>query len=454
MKKTIFIVTLILSLFLQSILASAEENYIRTGFYINGEGTEDNLYLDIYTYLNNKREATSIISKNGLKNTIFVHQTGKGFTLDELFNSPLDASVDDVLRNLAKRDFATSYIDYSNGEKVVVNPSILYDFIEIEPSYYILPIIPNEFIDVLRREYPEFLINIRNAWPNDTDDDNTKDDKIVNLLEDVKAEVESYGEVTETNFDRTMYNSFKKVIMYKRHRDFRNAMFNAYGSQIDYSERNRKLHPDLIPLSEAIKGSVLNNHFTLLYDIDSGTSIGSIDLDEKVRDVIGMDDIKYNIEGNRDLTIDRYKNLFFNRRIENKVISQINISEADGNEINPPETLDLIVKPYIEDEVLDITSTTSDYDELTRKIKVLDENGQVIEDTVEEVLIYNITTGTVAKQELPHDQKISYVYVSTKNPKMDYMIYFKTVNDMWYKLSLTDYSYNGYLVNEYIEFER
>lgn len=453
MKKTIFIVILILCLSLQSIPTNAEENHIKTGFYVNGKGTEDNLYFDIYTYLNNKREATSIISKNGLDNTIFAHQTGKGFSLGELFNSPSDISVDDILRNFAKRDFATSYIDFSNGQKVVVSLNTVDDFIEIEPSYYTLPIVPNEFIDVLKREYPEFLINIKNAWPNDTDDDNTKDYKIVYLLEDVKVEVESYGEVTETNFDSIMYNSFKKVIVYKRHRDFRNAMFNAYGSQIDYSERNRELHPDLIPLSEAIKGSVLNNHFTLLYDIDSGTSIGGIDLDEKVRYVIGTDDIKYNIERNRNLTIDNHEKLFFNRRIEKEVISQINISEVDGNEINPPETLSLIVKPYIDETVLDITSTTSDYDELTRKIKVLDENGQVIENTVEEVLIYNMTTGTVAKQELPYDQNISYIYVSTKNPKMDYMIYFRTINDVWYKLSLTDYSYDGYLVNEYIEWE-
>lgn len=423
---------------------------IESGFYING--TTDNLYFDIYTYLNNQKEAALAITNAGLNNIIFVHQNGKGFTLGELINSPSDYNVDDLLRTLTKYDFEEVYIDFSSREEILINPNTLINALKINPSYYLMKEIPNEFMDVLEREYPEFLRNIKEAWVNSEDDDSTKDDKILSFLEDVKIEIEKNGNITEKNFNRMMYNALESVLFKRKHTDFRNAIFEAYGPQIDYSDEHKELHPDLIPLSEAIKGSVLNNHFTLLYDIDNGYLVEGDKLTEILKTKLNANDyIEYDVIENKNLNME--SNVIFNRLVESKANTQINIYNIDGTEINPPKALNLMIEPYIDGPTIDITSTTSDYDELTRKVEVLDENGQVIEDTVEEVLIYNMTTGTIARQEIPNDQKISYLYISVHNPNMDYMIYFKTINKKWYKIRLTNYVPNRVLVNEYLELE-
>ena len=193
------------------------------------------------------------------------------------------------------------------------------------------------------------------------------------------------------------------------------------------------------------------NFSALLYDIDNGYLVGRNNLDEILKAELGANDINYDVIENKNLNIEF--NGIFNKLIESKANIQINVNSIDGVKINPPKTVNLMIEPYIDGPTMDITSTTSDYDELTRKVKVLDENGQVIEDTVEEVYIYNISTGTVAKQQIPSGQKISYLYISIHNPHEDYMIYFKTINGKWYKLRLTNYIPNEVLVNEYLELE-
>ncbi|NMB10176.1 MAG: hypothetical protein GX982_05730, partial [Tissierellia bacterium] len=298
-KKTKYFLTLILIYILSINFALAndfENEKIKSGFYVNGD---ENLYFDIYTYLNNPQEATLAITNAGLNNTTFVHQDGKGFTLGELINSPSDYNIENLLRTLTICDFEESYTDFSSREQIRINPNVLINTLKTNPSYYLLEVIPNEYMDVLEREYPEFLINIKMAWKNTEDDDRAKNDEIVSFLEDVKTEVEKNGNITETNFNRLMYNALENVILKRKHKDFRDALFAAYGPQIDYSDIHKKLHPDLIPLSEAIKASVLNNHFTLLYDIDNGYLVGRNNLDEILKAELGANDINYDVIENK-----------------------------------------------------------------------------------------------------------------------------------------------------------
>lgn len=455
MKKKIISLALLILTFFQPVESIAEGLQIHTGFYVNSQEGQ-NTYIDIYSYLNNKQKALEIITNSGFKNTLFVHQIGRGFTLEELMLLNSNESVDNILRDLSINDFSSRYIDLSSNKTIEVIPPLYKGEIELEPSWYDIPKLSNEFIDVLKREYPEFLYNIEAGWKNSLDTDIVKEQKIVDFLNDLKLEVEAQGIITESNFDRIMYTTFKKVIMYKRHLDFRNALINSYGSQIDYSDRNKKLHPDLIPLSESIKGAVLNNYFTLLYDI-KGLQINK-ETDQQLKDLIyeeigDINAITYEIIDIDGVNYYEKDRGIYNTRINDISNGDITVIKVNDKELKPNFKYGLKLHPYIKDNMTDITSTTSDFDPLTCKVKILDENGQVIEDIIEEVLIYNMTQGTVAKQELQSNQMISYIYISTQNPKDDFEIYFKTINQKWYKLTLTNYSSNQYLVNEFIRGE-
>ena len=53
-----------------------------SGFYVNGR--DENVYFDVYTFLNNERECMEVINSAGLRNTIFIHQSGNANTLQEI----------------------------------------------------------------------------------------------------------------------------------------------------------------------------------------------------------------------------------------------------------------------------------------------------------------------------------------------------------------------------------
>lgn len=456
MKRILWLVILIL--LTTNVIEAESKAQHSTGFYIEAkEG--DSLYFDIYTYLNNKDKVISIISKEGLNKTIFIHQSGKGFTLRELNNKSHDETIEDILRQVRKPEFATTYLDFLTGEEIVITPPKIMDEIKIDPSIYNIPTLPNEFEDVLWREYPEFVDNLSNHWVNKTDTQKQIKSKILGLLEDVKSEALLSSPITERNFNGIMYRSLSKVIFFGRNADFRNSLFDAYGPQIDYSDRERELHPDLIPLSESIKGSILDDYFTLLFHISNAQLYNKDDLGKVLKSSIEEDfgevnSINYKIfdeEGN-DISI--YSDSIFNTQINSPMVCSAVITHKDGITLKPNIIVPIVLKPYIDNEITDITSTTTDFDSLTRKVKILDENGQVIKDTIEEVLIHNITRGVIGKQELVRNQKISYIYISTINPRNDYEVYFKTNNQRWYKLILNNHSMDQYLINEYIREER
>lgn len=110
-KKTM-IMTLLLIMILSTIsIGFAEvlnQEDIRTGFYLN-DSNGDNKFIDIYSYLNNKKEYFGKITDTGLGNVIFVHQNGKGLDLKSILDN-------EDLRELKTDDFKESYKDIRTNE--------------------------------------------------------------------------------------------------------------------------------------------------------------------------------------------------------------------------------------------------------------------------------------------------------------------------------------------------
>lgn len=85
----------------------------------------------------------------------------------------------------------------------------------------------------------------------------TTESAIKDFIEDLEAEVLNQGELTKTNFDSKMYRAFEKVIDYPIHRSVFRALLKSYGDEIDYTLDNRELHPDLVPIRNAVMKSLL-----------------------------------------------------------------------------------------------------------------------------------------------------------------------------------------------------
>lgn len=98
----LIVLTLILSTASMSFAQGINEGDIKTGFYIV-DGAGNNIFIDIYTYLNNKEEYLNIINK-GLKNVLFVNQDKEGATLEEFLEKA-------TFRELVLEDFEEIYKD-------------------------------------------------------------------------------------------------------------------------------------------------------------------------------------------------------------------------------------------------------------------------------------------------------------------------------------------------------
>lgn len=127
MKKYNKLVALILALTMllsTAIVGFAEEGdpverKVETGFYIkakdeNGESS----FVDIYTYLNG--DFDQLLTDAGFENVLFVHQSGKGATLDKI----LQKGTEEALDFLDETDFADEYKDEGTGE--TIKPIIVY----------------------------------------------------------------------------------------------------------------------------------------------------------------------------------------------------------------------------------------------------------------------------------------------------------------------------------------
>lgn len=79
------------------------------GFYVNH--IEGNVYFDIYTFLNNQELCMNKINEAGLKNVIFIHQTGEGNVLKEIL-------FEYNFKDLIELNFEDIYIDIITGEEI------------------------------------------------------------------------------------------------------------------------------------------------------------------------------------------------------------------------------------------------------------------------------------------------------------------------------------------------
>lgn len=87
------------------------EQVASTGFYIRSE--EGNKFIDIYSYLNGDYE--QYITDAGLENILFVHQSGKGATLDKILE---EETINDALEILTEDDFEEEYMDVSTNKSI------------------------------------------------------------------------------------------------------------------------------------------------------------------------------------------------------------------------------------------------------------------------------------------------------------------------------------------------
>ncbi len=77
------------------------------------------------------------------------------------------------------------------------------------------------------------------------------------LLVDLEAEVNSDGTLTEGNFNSVMYQAFEEVIQWRIHRNVFRALMESYGDEIEYTLDNEELHPELVPIRNAVMEALL-----------------------------------------------------------------------------------------------------------------------------------------------------------------------------------------------------
>lgn len=81
--------------------------------------------------------------------------------------------------------------------------------------------------------------------------------QIESFLNDLDSEVSKAGTITEANFDSIMYQSLREVITWRKNRAVFQALLEGFNDEIDYTLANHELHPNLMPLRNAVKDCVL-----------------------------------------------------------------------------------------------------------------------------------------------------------------------------------------------------
>lgn len=103
--------------------------------------------------------------------------------------------------------------------------------------------------NILKNQYPEYIDRMVAGGATEA--------QIESFLVDLDVNVRSRGELTEANFDSVMYDALQEVIQYRKHRPVFRAMLSEFEEEIDYTLENHTLHPNLVPLRNAVKDSVL-----------------------------------------------------------------------------------------------------------------------------------------------------------------------------------------------------
>jgi hypothetical protein len=102
---------------------------------------------------------------------------------------------------------------------------------------------------VMQRDYPEMIERLKAGGATDAN--------IEAFLIDMENDLSQKGTLTEDNFDLFMYQSLENVITWRKHRTLYRALMDQFGEEIDYTLQNHKLHPDLVPIRNAIMEALL-----------------------------------------------------------------------------------------------------------------------------------------------------------------------------------------------------
>lgn len=110
---------------------------------------------------------------------------------------------------------------------------------------------------IIKEEYPEFLARLKDGWINKTDTDLQKEEKLGMFFQDLDNDLKSKGLLNELNFNDTMSTSFKTVIGKSKHRDLFRTLLTSFSEEVDYMDKTGRLHPNLYPIRDAVKKSLL-----------------------------------------------------------------------------------------------------------------------------------------------------------------------------------------------------
>lgn len=103
----------------------------------------------------------------------------------------------------------------------------------------------------LQQQYPQYIEDLKEGG--------ASEQEIKDFLNDLNAETIRRGPLNEQNFDDVLYDSLQEVILWRIHRPIFIAMTRSFGEEIDYTLETGTLHPNLLPLREAVKAAVLSS---------------------------------------------------------------------------------------------------------------------------------------------------------------------------------------------------
>jgi len=132
--------------------------------------------------------------------------------------------------------------------------------------------------EVLKTENPECIERLIAGGATEAD--------IQAFMEDLEDDVSARGTLTEANFNSMMYASIAEVVTWRAHRNIFRALLESYGEEIDYTLANGELHPELVPIRNAVKDAVLAEpEEDVLVDNGSGSPGGTVTTDTMQEEV-------------------------------------------------------------------------------------------------------------------------------------------------------------------------
>lgn len=103
--------------------------------------------------------------------------------------------------------------------------------------------------NILKNQYPDYINKMIAGGASEP--------QIESFLIDLDSAVRLSGPLDEANFNNVMYEALQGVITTRKHRTVFRAMLSQFEEEINYTLETHSLHPNLLPLRNAVKDSVL-----------------------------------------------------------------------------------------------------------------------------------------------------------------------------------------------------